>query len=204
MKGLIVKTLVVALGLGLTGLTGCVGVYRNLVDPCWPERYNFQSRTTVREAFVAQVENGHKLDQTVWAHHFEIDPKTNQEKLTVGGQEHLKYLARRRPVADTQLFVQTSGDDRIDSQRVVAIKNYLSKQLVAQGNTFEVAVVDPAEVGIHAVPIAGRNMQSPQVQGALPRLQQNFQGMNPMTTGGTGGAGAGASGSSGSTGSTGR
>ena len=77
---------------GLAVVAGC-DRYRNLVDPCYPERYEYAARNEVIAAFTPQVHNGHFLDQTVWNYQFE--PGT--DRLTPGGMDHLMYLARRRP-----------------------------------------------------------------------------------------------------------
>ena len=81
MKGLIINALA---GAGLLALIGCCstcGNYHDLVDPCYPQRYEFMARKEVNEAFIPQVQNGHVLDQTVWNYYFE--PGT--ERLTTGG-----------------------------------------------------------------------------------------------------------------------
>src|SRR5262245_40663061 len=106
MKGIITRAVVVAcLGTSLAATGGCK-LYRNLVDPCWPERYNYQARVCVEDHFSTQAANGHVLDQTVWNYHFE----KGTPKLTLAGQEHLAYLARRRPHPDPKVFVQTAQD----------------------------------------------------------------------------------------------
>src|SRR5438270_10342140 len=105
MKGLINKSVAM---LGISGMTlagGC-DTYRNLVDPCYPERYEFASRQEVVGAMAPQVYNGHVLDQTVWNYQFE--PGT--DKLTRGGMEHLAYLIRRRPAPDGIVYLQTAED----------------------------------------------------------------------------------------------
>ena len=50
-----------------------------------------------------QMINGHVLDQGVYDEHFEA----GTDKLTPGGQEHLKYLARRRPQPHRQPDTQS-------------------------------------------------------------------------------------------------
>src|SRR5437588_313546 len=113
MKGFVKHTVAgLILGAGLASAVGCLN-YRKCVDPCWPERYNAQARQTVHEGFNAQADNGHILDQTVWEYHFEKD-KTGAptEKLSAGGMEHLKYLARRRPFPDARVYLQTAQDIR--------------------------------------------------------------------------------------------
>ncbi|HMF16493.1 MAG TPA: hypothetical protein VKE98_04765, partial [Gemmataceae bacterium] len=74
MKGFITKnTLRLCLsGACLVSLIGCYH-YRELVDPCWPERYNSVARHGVRDMFYAQADKGHLLEQTVWNWHFETD-----------------------------------------------------------------------------------------------------------------------------------
>src|SRR5947209_5202561 len=53
-----------------SGLGNCQA-YRNLVDPCYPQRYEYMARKEVNEAFIPQVQNGHVLDQTIWNWMFE-------------------------------------------------------------------------------------------------------------------------------------
>jgi hypothetical protein len=173
MKGFISKA-IAALGLvgGLTGVGGC-DHYRDVVDPCYPERYWHQSRQNVHAAIAPQVKNGHVLDQTVWNYHFETvkdDKGNDQERLTVAGQERLKYLARRRPAPDPMVFVQTAQDavydpakspevnakvrGDLDARRVAAVENYLAT--ISGGVApFQVFVHNPPEVGmagVHADP----------------------------------------------------
>src|SRR5438477_13177771 len=106
MNGFIKRTMALAcLGTSLTALAGCK-LYDNCVDPCYPERYEWAARQPVYEAFGTQEANGHVLDQTVWNKFFE--PGT--DKLTPGGMEYLKHLARRRPEADPKLWLATAQD----------------------------------------------------------------------------------------------
>src|SRR5262249_8143750 len=105
MKGFIAKALLA--GCGMTTLAAACHAWEPwwLADPCWPERYAYQARQEVYAASGPQVRNGHVLDQTVWNFHFE----TGSDKLHPAGIEHLNYLIRRRPHADTAIFVQTAG-----------------------------------------------------------------------------------------------
>src|SRR5438876_1161430 len=100
MKGLIKKGVTAACLTGGLAVAGGCDTYRNLVDPCYPERYEYAARQEVQAAFAPQVYNGHVLDQTVWNYHFE----PGEAKLTKGGQEHLVYLARRRPCPDGTIY----------------------------------------------------------------------------------------------------
>jgi hypothetical protein len=104
MKGFIARTTrsICLLG-GLLGIVGCAH-YRDVVDPCWPERYNAMARQEVRESLTPQVQNGHVLDQMVLDSHFYV----GTSKLTPQGMEKLNYLVRRRPCPDTNIFLQTT------------------------------------------------------------------------------------------------
>jgi hypothetical protein len=182
-----VATLGVAGGLAVA--CGCAN-YRNVVDPCYPERYEFASRKEVIEAFTPQVSNGHILDQTVWNYQFE--PGT--DRLTPGGMEHLTYLARRRPFPDGTIYLATAHDlvydpatpekyaeqrASMDAKRIQAIQNYLTAETAGRHVSFEVVVHDPPEQGIAATPM-GISVQ---------KMYSGFQGI--LGTGvGVGGAGA--------------
>jgi hypothetical protein len=198
MKGLMRRAAVLLGGAGaLAGSLGCYG-YRDLVDPCYPERYEYASRKELHEAFAPQVQNGHVLDQTVWNYMFE--PGT--DRLTAGGLDHLAYLARRRPEPDCVVYLQTAEDlaydatapDRLvetrrdlDAKRIVAIEKYLNAQTAGRGVAFQVLVHDPAEVGLSSIfvnaAIQARNLTRP--RGGLP------VGGGVSTSGGGGGAGGG-------------
>ena len=91
-------------GVSLAG-AGCYE-YKELVDPCYPMRYEYMARKEVQAAFAAQVNRGHMLDQTVWNYHFDA----GTDRLNAMGLDHLASLARRLPQPDTLLFVQTAQD----------------------------------------------------------------------------------------------
>ena len=147
------------LAAALAAVSGCHHYY-DVVDPCYPERYRWMAAQTVHQTFAPQVHNGHVLDQTIWNYHFEA----NSDRLTPGGMEHLNYLARRRPHPDPMVYLQTAYDinpydpaapnayvvarTALDAKRMQAIKNYLNAQTSGRGLSFEVAVHDPAEVGL--------------------------------------------------------
>jgi hypothetical protein len=166
MKGLIARTWAAVCGAGLLAATGCCGIsYSDWVDPCYPERYEYAARQSVNQAFGGQMQNGHALDQTVWNYHFEA----GTDRLTAGGQEHLKYLARRRPHADPVVFLQTAQDvaydpaapekyapQRMDlnNRRIQAVQNFAAAYAAGVGPEFRVVVHDPAEVGQSAVGVA--------------------------------------------------
>src|SRR5437879_6565216 len=108
MNGFIARTLA---GLCLAGAVTAGGCfpernltdtpYRNLVDVCYPQRYNVTARREVVDAFAPQVQNGHVLDQTIWNYDFD----RGTDRLNQMGLEKLKYLTRRRPAPDPNLFL---------------------------------------------------------------------------------------------------
>jgi len=186
MKGLIAKTLCGA-GL-LTGAVGCV-TCSDLYDPCYPQRYNSAARQEVVAAFAPQMHNGHILDQTVWNHDFEA----GSDKLTPGGMEKLGQLARRRPIPDPTVYIQTAQDinydpaapDKyvkermdLDKKRADAVDQYLRAYSAGRpGVSFVVFVHNPSEVGLAAQPvgISVNKMYSTSL-GNLPLNAANVQG----------------------------
>jgi hypothetical protein len=192
MKGFLTKcvtALCVTSGLAVVGGCDC---YRNLVDPCYPERYEYASRQEVVAAFAPQVTNGHFLDQTVWNYHFEL----GTDRLTLGGMEHLTYLARRRPYPDCTIYLATAHDivyepaaaDKyaeqrvnLDRKRIQAIQNYLVAETAGRHVSFEVVVHDPAELGLAGQPMAI----------SVARMVPSFQG-SLAAPGGAGTTGGGA------------
>jgi hypothetical protein len=206
MNGFINRAVAVAcLGAGLAALAGCQA-YDKCVDPCWPERYNAQARASVYEAFAAQAANGHVLDQTVWNWHF--DP--GSDTLNSSGQLYLAHLARKRPHPDPKIFLQTAQDvlyspaapeklvnarNELDGKRVQAIHKYLQAQTANRPVAWDVAVHDPAEVGL-AAPKVGISVQRNTLnfQGVLPISSVGGTGSGGITGGSAGGAAGGAGG----------
>ena len=179
---------------GLVVGAGCCG-YQNLVDPCYPERYNAQAQREVIEPLTTQVHNGHILDQTIWNWMFEA----NSDKLTPAGQEHLANIVRHRPTADPCVYVATAQPDEIfrydsanpkafeeqrkslDTSRVKAVEAFLSAAASGRNLTFQVLVHDPAE------PYAPANGIGNSVRGWYGA----FTGTNGGAAGGGGGGGGG-------------
>jgi hypothetical protein len=132
-------------------LFGCYH-YRELVDPCWPERYNSTARSSVKQMVNAQADKGHKLDQTVWNLYFEKDSKTSEgtANLNEAGKEFLRNIARRQPFPDFQLWLQyphdvKDGDRRepMVAERKIAIRNFLTTQTkLAGGDNYQIDVHD--------------------------------------------------------------
>jgi hypothetical protein len=217
MKGFIPRT-VLGLGLSLVTLAGCAG-YREIVDPCWPARYDAMARQSVNDVCNAQASNGHILDQTLWNYHFEHKPSGEAtDQLNAAGIERLKLISRRRPAPDTHIFLATAQDipdlarmapekafaerKGLNERRLAAIHRYLAIQ-AGTAVAYNIEIHDPAEVGIAAMPITGSppTGQPRQVIGAYQKYQSGFDGVlpNAAASGGssTGGGGGGSSSSSG-------
>jgi hypothetical protein len=189
MKGFIRKAVLAACG--AAGALGCYG-YRDLVDVCYPVRYNYMAREEVNGALAPQVQNGHVLDQTIWNYFFE--PGT--DRLTPLGLDRLAYLARRRPCPDPNLWLQTAQDiiydsaapekmaearEELDKKRINAVTCFLVQQTAGRPMAFHIVVHDPAEAGLSAVPVN------------LSVLQMYYRFRGGLISGGnvTGGGGAG-------------
>jgi hypothetical protein len=191
MNGFIRRAAVVlGSALALTASQGC-WEYRQLVDPCYPERYEHEAAQSVDGNMAPQVQNGHVLDQTMWNWYFEA----GTDKLNAGGLEHLAYLARRRPHPDCTVYLQTAQDvaydmgnpekmatDRedLDNKRKVAIMKFLGAQTAGRPMEFQVLTHDPAEPYLPAVAAS-----SAYSQWILTRPRGG------LATGGSAGAGGG-------------
>ncbi len=162
MKGFVRKALAGAALAGGLSAVGCEHAQR-IVDPCWPERYDYVARREVISAFAPQVQNGHILDQTIYNYQFE--PGT--DRLTQAGQDQLDVLLRRRPVPDPRIFLATARDlgydpgnpdalasarSDLDNRRAAAVQRYIWAQMAGRPMPFEIVVHDPMPVGEHADP----------------------------------------------------
>jgi hypothetical protein len=223
MNGFIKRILAgLCLGSGMFSLSGCY-TYRYLVDPCYPERYNFMARQSVLQATNNQAYNGHVLDQTVWNYFFEKDTKNNPTaELNALGREQLAYMARRRPFPDAKVYLQTAQDvpfdaalgaerfaqarAELDNRRLQSVHKFLLAQTAGRhlGFDFQITVHDPGDISIEGIPIGGNQPATAyRVFGATPILNGNFTGILPMSTGaagstgGLGGGGGGAGGGAG-------
>ena len=146
MKGFIKQAAALTcFGACLFTLLGCAH-YRELVDPCWPQRYNSMAEKSVREMSMAQTAEGHQRDQTIWDHHFDV----GTDRLTKEGRDHLLYLANRQPIPDFQLWLQfphdvTKDRDALIAKRKDAIRSFLTTQtMAANGGAYQIAVHDHA------------------------------------------------------------
>ena len=200
------KAILCLVPLSLT-ITGCFG-YRDVVDPYYPKRYNVDARNSVRASLAPQVSNGNVLDQTVWDFHFE----TGKPELNAMGKDHLKRLARRRPVAQEVIFLQVAqnpdenaNNKELNKARSENIKTYMTK--ISQDKVhpeFQVVLHDPAEVsgsGIEAARIIGGKQSG--VSGVFTNGQSGSSSGGSNTGSSGSGSGSGTSGSSSGTGNTG-
>jgi hypothetical protein len=195
MNGLIQRSLTVLCLAGIAALGGCCDKdcrLCNYYDNCWLERYSYQANQSEMQAWSAQVHNGHVLEQTIFAYHFE--PGT--DKLTQGGMDHLAYLARRRPLPDPCIYLQTAQDvyydaaapeqytsarAELDGKRVAAIQRFLNAETAGRSLVFEVAIHDPPTPGLPSEPIGKAVWQN----------YLSFKGAM-VPSGGAGGAAGGA------------
>lgn len=162
MKGFIAKTVatICLAGSGVMGIAGCY-TYHDIVDPCYPQRYEYEARASVRNTVSPQVANGHILDQTVWNYHFE----SGTARLTAGGREHLVYLSRRRPCPDPTVYLQVAHDiaydpansekfaearNSLDAKRMQVVLDFLNAQTAGRNVTFDVVRHDPGDVSLSA------------------------------------------------------
>lgn len=201
MNGLITRTLAMACLAGGLAAGGCIP-YRNMVDVCYPQRYNVTARREVVDSFAPQVQNGHVLDQTIWNYHFD----KGSDKLNAMGLSKLQYLTRRRPQPDPNVFLATATDVTydaehpetmaesrrdLDSKRVASIQRYLQSQMAGRSMAFEIMVHDPFEVGESASKASSsiRRVVAPSLSGPAGTM-----------TSGAGGAGVGSVGGGNQTG----
>ena len=149
----------------LVSLIGCYH-YRELVDPCWPERYNAIARQSVRDMHNIQADKGHLLDQTIW--NWQFEPEKNGaagDKLNGAGMEVLRRISRTLPAPDMHLFVQNAQDipyvdgvppdkiinqrEHLNRRRIDSILRFLATQPSAGGSaSYQVAVHDFAPPGL--------------------------------------------------------
>lgn len=202
--------LVVAAG-GVFGSVGCMGRrpsaqdrYAGVVDPSWPERYNYQARQETVAPFAAHVNNGAVLDQSLFNYHFE----QGSDKLTAGGLEKLDYLTRRRPFPESKVYLATARDlsydvtapekliatrTELDLKRAAAIQKYVTASTGQRNITFDVQVLD--------IPDVSQNASGPAtaVRGYTTRFQSGLQGGSSGLSGAGGGAAPGGASAGGTT-----
>lgn len=189
MKGFIGKALsAVFFTTGLMS-SGCNSGYRDVVDPCWPDRYCAVAKKEANDAMAPQVQNGHILNQTVWAYHFEPKKAT----LTRGGQEHLETMVRRRPTPDSTIYLATArtGVDvfynedpakfveerrKLDLERQEAVKKFAEAQTAGRNLSFDVVTHDPSVRDISGVAVYGPMATSARISGIIPLNNADFHG----------------------------
>jgi hypothetical protein len=150
-------------------LAGC-DHYRDLVDPCYPERWNSLSQHSARDMLNAQSDKGHILEQTVWNWHFEPDPKTGgpSDRLNGAGMAVLQRISRTLPAPDFQLFLQNAQDipyvegvapeklvkarNDLNERRAQAIQRFMATEAAVHGGgSYQVAVHDFSPTSLPAL-----------------------------------------------------
>ena len=144
--------------LSLVSATGCYGTFHEVVDPCYPERYNCKAREEVNDFRTAQVQQGLIYEQTLFVHHF--NPAS--ETLHPGGVALLQRLANRRPAPEAVIYLQTAQNNydldykkpeeyaskrnELDDKRKLEVEKFLKME--RPDVIFTVVVSNPAKVGI--------------------------------------------------------
>lgn len=204
------KALAAGLASLLAGLAGCTGTYYDVVDPCYPQRYNCKARGEVVEPLNTQAANGLALEQTLYNHYF----AEGTDDLLPGGKDLLVRIARRRPMPEPMVYVQAANDGKIlnnqnldeiaaqrkelNEKRVKAVTAFL--KAIRPDFAFTVAVHDPSRVGIDAMEgmQSVRDMHSSAI-GNMPLqgpggVSGSSGGSSGGTSGGSSGGGGGAGG----------
>jgi hypothetical protein len=114
-------------------------------DKCWPDQYSRESRRRVRDPHYAHVVEGAKTEQTIWQDWFEKE-KGREALLTEAGKHRLRYLARKRPYIQPQLYLETSYSPELDQRRVAAISQYVST-VSFEPTQWEVAMTNRVPTG---------------------------------------------------------
>lgn len=191
------------LATGMVSLTGCVGTYSDIVDPCYQDRYNCMARETVIVPQTTMAENGTALEQTVYNYHF----REGSDELLPGGKSLLIRLARRRPQPDTRIYVQATNDESVlgnrnleeigakrkelNEKRVAAVAEFL--KAIRPDVGFTIAVHDPSKIGIFSE--EARSAISDMHSSATGNMQ--LQGPGGVAAGGGGGGEQGGGGQGG-------
>ncbi len=179
--------------LSLVSATGCYGTFHEVVDPCYPERYNCKAREEVSDLRAAQVQQGLIYEQTLFVHHF--NPAS--ETLHPGGIALLQRLANRRPAPEAVIYLQTAQNNydldykkpeeyaskrkELDDKRKLEIEKFLKME--RPDVNFTVVVSNPAKVGI----------SGSEGRAAVNDIRSSAKGsfMIPGFSGGGGGGGSG-------------
>lgn len=90
--------------LAVLSVTGCYGTFHEVVDPCYPERYNCKAREEVRAFREMQEANGTAIEQTLYVHYFE----PGKASLNDGGIAFLERVSHRRPAPETTIWIQSA------------------------------------------------------------------------------------------------
>lgn len=127
----------------------------------WPERYGCLARQSVLHPFEVQMHNAAVLDAVI----NNLDFDSGTDRLNGVGRDKLDRLARKMPVPQSKVYVQTASDvpydptnpqavvvarSELDQKRTQAVLAYLGTRPSTRGVAFEVTVLDIADPGVNA------------------------------------------------------
>jgi len=122
--------------LALMSVTGCYGTFHEVVDPCYPERYNCKAREEVGALRDLQEQNGTAIEQTLYVHYF----KPGAAELNDAGVAFLERVSHRRPAPETTIYVQTAQNtydlDYRQADQLATRRNDLDNARKAQVEAF--------------------------------------------------------------------
>jgi hypothetical protein len=164
------------------------------------ERYGGMAASSVRAMSIVQADKGHLLDQTVWNWMFEPDAKSGAptDKLNGAGIEHLRYISRRLPYPDCEIFLQNAQDvpfaegavDKVvearadlNMRRVQTVQGFLATQSFTPHVAYHIAIHDFAPPYMPSTNMVGTRVPPFPVTGGYLLLQGNFRGQAPPITG---------------------
>jgi hypothetical protein len=151
--------------LALMSVTGCYGTFHEVVDPCYPERYNCKARESVTAYRNMQEANGTAIEQTIYAHYF----KPGEAVLNDAGVAFLERITHRRPQPESTIYIQTAQNTydldyrqadqltqrrtELDNARKAHVEQFV--KAVRPDVTFNVVTgVNPAREGINGLEIS--------------------------------------------------
>jgi hypothetical protein len=159
----------------------------------WPERPGYLARESVLHPFEVQQMNAGILDSVLNTTDFDA----GTERLNGVGREKLNRAARKMPMPDQIVFLQTAGDvaydetmpersiaarTELDQKRAQAILTYLSTRPNTRGVSFQVQTIDIAD------PNTNSSGPASAVRGLANQYRSSITGAisngNPAGTGG--------------------
>jgi hypothetical protein len=127
----------------------------------WPERNSYLARQSVIHPFETQMNNAAVLNGVL----NNLDFDSGTDKLNGVGRDKLDRHARKMPIPDAKVYVQTAADvsydptapekvvaarSDLDQKRAQAVLSYLNTRPNTRGVTFEVTTLDIDNPGVNA------------------------------------------------------